>query len=99
MRANSLFRALRVDKLTYAALESTLLAYVKGDYDAIPALRMMRLTRKKQIGARAETMAQAGCKIRELTVGSHRWRIRDRRRSRAVFHLADSPSGGSRARA
>ena len=31
MRANSLFRALRVDKLTYAALEATLLAYVKHD--------------------------------------------------------------------
>ena len=36
MRANSLFRALRVDKLTYAALEATLLAYVKRDHDAIP---------------------------------------------------------------
>ncbi len=31
MRANSLFRALRVDKLIYAALEATLLAYVKHD--------------------------------------------------------------------
>ena len=47
MRKNSLFRALRVDKLTYAALEATLLAYVKGNYDAIPALRMMRLTRER----------------------------------------------------
>jgi L-seryl-tRNA(Ser) seleniumtransferase len=44
MRANSLFRALRVDKLTYAALEATLLAYLKADFDAIPALRMMRLS-------------------------------------------------------
>jgi L-seryl-tRNA(Ser) seleniumtransferase len=44
MRSNSLFRALRVDKLTYAALETTLLAYVKRDYGAIPALEMMRLT-------------------------------------------------------
>ena len=45
MRANSLFRALRVDKLTYAALEATLLAYVKHDHEAIPALRMMRLSK------------------------------------------------------
>jgi len=52
MRANSLFRALRVDKLTYAALETTLLAYVKRDYDAIPTLKMMRLT-KQEIGQRA----------------------------------------------
>jgi L-seryl-tRNA(Ser) seleniumtransferase len=56
MRTNSLFRALRVDKLTYAALESTLLAYVKRDHDAIPALRMMRLT-KEEIGRRAESIA------------------------------------------
>jgi L-seryl-tRNA(Ser) seleniumtransferase len=47
MRGNSLFRALRVDKLTYAALEATLLAYIKRDYDAIPALRMMRISRSE----------------------------------------------------
>jgi L-seryl-tRNA(Ser) seleniumtransferase len=52
MRSNSLFRALRVDKLTYAALEATLLAYVKGDHDAIPTLRMMRAS-KDEITARA----------------------------------------------
>jgi L-seryl-tRNA(Ser) seleniumtransferase len=57
MRANSLFRALRVDKLTYAALEATLLAYVKRDHDAIPTLRMMRLT-KEEIGRRAESLAK-----------------------------------------
>ena len=56
MRSNSLFRALRVDKLTYAALEATLLAYVKRDHDAIPTLRMMRLT-KEEIGRRAEEVA------------------------------------------
>jgi L-seryl-tRNA(Ser) seleniumtransferase len=56
MRANSLFRALRVDKLTYAALEATLLAYVKRDYDAIPTLKMMHLT-KETIGQRAESVA------------------------------------------
>src|SRR5438876_11077857 len=53
MRGNSLFRALRVDKLTYAALEATLLAYVKHQHDAIPALRMMHLS-KVEIGERAE---------------------------------------------
>ncbi|MGH9500196.1 MAG: L-seryl-tRNA(Sec) selenium transferase [Terriglobales bacterium] len=56
MRSNSLFRALRVDKLTYAALEATLMAYVKGDHDAIPAIRMMRLT-KEEIGTRVDTLA------------------------------------------
>jgi L-seryl-tRNA(Ser) seleniumtransferase len=53
MRGNSLFRALRVDKLTYAALEATLLAYIKGDPNAIPALRMMQLS-KAEISERAE---------------------------------------------
>lgn len=56
MRANSLFRALRVDKLTYAALEATLLSYVKRDYDAVPVLRMMS-TSKEDIGARAMALA------------------------------------------
>jgi L-seryl-tRNA(Ser) seleniumtransferase len=55
MRSNSLFRALRVDKLTYAALEATLLAYVKRDHDSIPVLRMMRLS-KDEIGIRAEQL-------------------------------------------
>jgi L-seryl-tRNA(Ser) seleniumtransferase len=55
MRSNSLFRALRVDKLTYAALEATLMVYVKGDHDAIPALRMMRLS-KEEVGKRADAV-------------------------------------------
>jgi len=65
MRANALFRALRVDKLTYAALEATLLVYVKQDHDSIPAVRMMRLT-KEDIGRRAEALAR---KIRASPFG------------------------------
>jgi L-seryl-tRNA(Ser) seleniumtransferase len=55
MRSNSLFRALRVDKLTYAALEATLLTYVKRDHDAVPVLRMMRFS-KDEIARRAEAL-------------------------------------------
>jgi L-seryl-tRNA(Ser) seleniumtransferase len=55
MRSNSLFRALRVDKLTYAALEATLLAYIKRDHDAVPVLRMLRLS-KDEITRRAEAV-------------------------------------------
>ena len=58
MRSNSLFRALRVDKLTYAALEATLLAYVKRNHDAVPVLRMMRLS-KDDISRRAQTIISA----------------------------------------
>jgi L-seryl-tRNA(Ser) seleniumtransferase len=44
VRANPLFRALRVDKMFYAALEATLLSYLREDFDSIPALRMMRIS-------------------------------------------------------
>jgi L-seryl-tRNA(Ser) seleniumtransferase len=43
IRRNPLFRALRVDKLTIAALEVTLRAYLRGALDEIPALQMIRL--------------------------------------------------------
>ena len=56
MRSNSLFRALRVDKLIYAALEATLLAYVKQDFDAVLTLKMMGLA-KDEIATRAETVS------------------------------------------
>ena len=57
MRSNSLFRALRVDKLIYAALEATLLAYLRQDHDAIPAVRMMRLS-ASAIAERAAAIAK-----------------------------------------
>jgi L-seryl-tRNA(Ser) seleniumtransferase len=57
MRANSVFRALRVDKLTYAALEATLLTYVRQDHESVPALRMMHLS-KNDIAKRADVVAE-----------------------------------------
>ena len=56
IRSNPLFRAMRVDKMFYAALEATLLAYLRKDYDSIPALRMMRIS-EDQLARRAEQMA------------------------------------------
>ncbi len=56
IRSNPLFRALRVDKLIYAALEATLLAYLRQDHDAVPAVRMMRLA-PEEIGKRARALA------------------------------------------
>ena len=66
IRKNPLFRALRVDKLIYAALEATLLSYVKRDYDAIPAIRMMRVSREA-IAQRAQVLAE---KLEKIGVGA-----------------------------
>jgi L-seryl-tRNA(Ser) seleniumtransferase len=44
VRRYPLFRALRVDKLTIAALEATLGAYLRAAWDEIPAIRMIRAT-------------------------------------------------------
>jgi L-seryl-tRNA(Ser) seleniumtransferase len=53
VRRHPLFRALRVDKLTIAALEATLGAYLRAAWDEIPALRMIR-TSAQEIKRRAE---------------------------------------------
>jgi L-seryl-tRNA(Ser) seleniumtransferase len=53
IRSNPLFRALRVDKLTIAALEATLQSYLRGALDEIPALRMIRLS-QEEIAKRAQ---------------------------------------------
>jgi L-seryl-tRNA(Ser) seleniumtransferase len=57
VRRNPMFRALRVDKLTIAVLEVTLRAYLRGQWDEIPALRMIRL-RAEEIGARAQVFVE-----------------------------------------
>jgi L-seryl-tRNA(Ser) seleniumtransferase len=53
VRRHPLFRALRVDKLTIAALEATLGAYLRAAWDEIPALRMIRMT-PQELKRRAE---------------------------------------------
>jgi L-seryl-tRNA(Ser) seleniumtransferase len=57
IRAHPLFRALRVDKLTIAALEATLQSYLRGALDEIPALRMIRLS-QKEIGERVRNFCE-----------------------------------------
>ena len=57
IRRHPLLRALRVDKLTYAALEATLAEHLAGRAaNALPVLRMASLT-VDAIGARAERLA------------------------------------------
>lgn len=59
VRRHPLFRALRVDKLTIAALAATLGAYLRTAWDEIPAMRMIRIT-PQELKRRAENF------IREL---------------------------------
>jgi L-seryl-tRNA(Ser) seleniumtransferase len=57
VRRHPLMRALRVDKMTYAALEATLREYVAGRAaDTVPVQRMMRST-ADEIRARAQALA------------------------------------------
>ena len=58
IRRHPLMRALRVDKLTYAALEATLEEHAIGrGHDAIPVQRMLRMP-VDEIGARADALAR-----------------------------------------
>ncbi|MGB9335660.1 MAG: L-seryl-tRNA(Sec) selenium transferase [Candidatus Acidiferrales bacterium] len=57
VRRNPLFRALRVDKLTIAALEATVRAYQRGALDDIPTLRMIR-TPAAEIAQRAQLFVE-----------------------------------------
>lgn len=65
LRRNPMFRALRVDKLIYQALESTLRRVLLGDWSSVPALRMIAET-AESIRERAESVArQAGAGVIE----------------------------------
>ncbi len=59
LRSHPLMRALRVDKLTYAALEGTLLEHRAGRaHDTVPVLRMLHAPRASLV-ARARSLADA----------------------------------------
>jgi L-seryl-tRNA(Ser) seleniumtransferase len=59
IRRHPLMRALRVDKLTYAALEATLEEHAIGrGMDAVPVQRMLAMT-LNEIGHRADALAAA----------------------------------------
>src|SRR5438093_496296 len=57
VRRYPLFRALRVDKLTIAALEATLGAYLRAAWSEIPAMRMIRMT-THELKRRAENFSR-----------------------------------------
>ena len=58
MSRNPLLRALRVDKMTLAALEETLLAYLEGQEGDLPLWRMLT-TSVDELRSRAESLASA----------------------------------------
>src|SRR5262245_777944 len=74
LRRHPLMRALRVDKLTLAALEATLLEYAEGRAtETVPVVRMIRAD-AESIEARAQALAaalhEAGWSVALLSGGS-----------------------------
>ncbi len=70
---NPLMRAVRPDKLTLAALEATLRAYLAGQIEQIPVLRMIALT-PEQLRRRARTFAT---RLRRACGGAFHVRLRE----------------------
>jgi L-seryl-tRNA(Ser) seleniumtransferase len=84
VRKNPLMRALRVDKMTYAALEATLRLYERGMAESdVPVIKAIAATRE-QISARAARLSAA---IEQLTRG----------RLKASLENGDSVIGGGSA--
>ena len=63
IRRHPLFRALRVDKLTIAALECTLSAYLRAAWDELPALHMMRTTTAELLRRSEQFLAALGLQL------------------------------------
>lgn len=70
IRSNALFRALRVDKLTLAVLESVLLMHLKGERFQVPVLRML-MAEEAELRERATVLAaQAGDSVMPVPMKS-----------------------------
>jgi L-seryl-tRNA(Ser) seleniumtransferase len=68
LRRNPMFRALRLDKLIYQALEGTLRKLLLEQWDAIPALAMIRQN-ADQVRERAEELVRRGGFYAEIVPG------------------------------
>jgi L-seryl-tRNA(Ser) seleniumtransferase len=77
IRRNPLFRALRVDKLTIAALEVTLNAYIRGALDEVPALRMIRMTAEELHERTTKFAEQLGKSMQEGVSAGLRVEVRE----------------------
>jgi L-seryl-tRNA(Ser) seleniumtransferase len=68
IRANPLYRALRVDKLTYAALEATLMSYATHEEESIPTIRMLRIPEEDLRARCLEICAEVKAEPLEISV-------------------------------
>jgi L-seryl-tRNA(Ser) seleniumtransferase len=86
LRGHPVLRALRVDKMTLAAFEATLRLYMRGDYDAIPTLAMLRRTQESM---KAQATRLAG-KLRKVFPPTAETQVKI-----SVAAVEDAVGGGS----
>ncbi|MDR1621171.1 MAG: L-seryl-tRNA(Sec) selenium transferase [Synergistaceae bacterium] len=86
LRGHPVLRALRVDKMTLAAFETTMRIYMRGDYDAIPTLAMLRRTQESM---EAQATSLAG-ELREVFPSTE-----DTQVTISVVTVEDAVGGGS----
>jgi L-seryl-tRNA(Ser) seleniumtransferase len=69
LRRNPMFRALRLDKTIYQVLEKTLRHLLLGQWDEVPALRMIRLSAAEIRGRAERLLASLAGTTAELVAG------------------------------
>jgi L-seryl-tRNA(Ser) seleniumtransferase len=86
LRGHPVLRALRVDKMTLAAFETTMRLYLRGDYDAIPTLAMLRRTQESM---KTQAARLAG-KLRKVFPSTEKTQVEI-----SVLAVEDAVGGGS----